>query len=1028
LQSAGCWNRTRLATLGTLVLLAGCAGVRQRSGPPGQGGNGAGPSLPCVDLDGDGYGPNCLLGPDCNDRDRTSHDNCTGTIIIDPGWVPRPDAGAPDVYVPPVTETPTCPAGTRRIHVKDVWSKEIDPTLGVTSSPPLAVVISDVTHNWLVHNARKDAAGCAWYSDCLPTTAAKVTIADVDPATGCVGNPTSGNIDISQHPSTSTSDLYIDYGGSSATLPADYNRGNLRVTDDPAAAGIAVCPPGQPDTSTPAGFTKIHFRWPWADPRKTGFPGTACEAQKGDPTPPYPSSLAVNAGGGVCVQPLLEFEDGHCPWYSILIPNSKWVAGATFQAAYPDFTGLQSAALTLPARTADELWVGYAGPPDTPACLNYGTRPDSYRWYTTNPGPGYAGCGGDGSVPIDPCNPTPPTGTSVVHFRYIWAGQKTFTFFPKPDFMPLWIILEVTNPTTTQNVTCWREADRPWFNCPVPNEFFGPGCTWRAVDKTRTPTEWNTVTPRPMPTTAAEYWLRWYYGKPDTPVPTGFKGASKQTDQFQFFDYYPDGSDGDWSATGSWNDKSCKPKPPPTVPQIGFGGWFPYARTSYSYPFGTSLAKTYSDAATVQTLFNVLVFERYNIWKRNYVTTDDHVCGTGTARVTTDPPGTVSEGQGYGIAMAAAIGDKQLFDQLWNFVRHYLSQSSKKYCGGLMGWMWDDSATCRPLDTPCDPDSGAGCGGNGDSTFDGDVDIGIGLVFAARQWPEYTAAAVGWLLKMECEVNSAYDGKWNYPAPGDTFDKNCAGYPGQACTYTPGFNGRVNMSYYPPGYFRAFGDFLSASLDPADYTAAERTGHHAFWYKTAQTVWEMSERCYDQTSVNPALVTDWGHYDTPCDANADNYNWSRALWRLAIDAAWFGDRADLPENAAGSSPHYSGKTRLEARMDNIQGFYARFSQNNPVETNANRFSSICQNLQPDGAATACDPGYGHNSYFVNTAMCSYANLWDDGRATTPAIRREAIEEAVTTTIENDRYYQESIGVYTLMFLTGNFPNPMAVPP
>jgi len=60
-------------------------------------------------------------------------------------------------------------------------------------------------------------------------------------------------------------------------------------------------------------------------------------------------------------------------------------------------------------------------------------------------------------------------------------------------------------------------------------------------------------------------------------------------------------------------------------------------------------------------------------------------------------------------------------------------------------------------------------------------------------------------------------------------------------------------------------------------------------------------------------------------------------------------------------------------------------------------------------------------------MCSYANLWNDGQVTTPAIRREAIEEAVTTTFENDRYYQESIGVYTLMFLTGNLPNPMAVP-
>src|SRR5450631_1767818 len=174
------------------------------------------------------------------------------------------------------------------------------------------------------------------------------------------------------------------------------------------------------------------------------------------------------------------------------------------------------------------------------------------------------------------------------------------------------------------------------------------------------------------------------------------------------------------------------------------------------------------------------------------------------------------------------------------------------------------------------------------AAFDGDVDIGIGLVFAARQWPEYTTAAVNWPIKMECEVNSAYDGKWNYPAPGDTFDKNCAGYPGQACSYTPGFNGRVNMSYYPPGYFRVFGDFLATSLDPASSSATDRSRHHDFWYKTAQTVWEMVERCYDQPSVNPALFTDWGHYDTPCDANADNYNWSRALWRVSIDAAWFG--------------------------------------------------------------------------------------------------------------------------------------------
>ena len=54
--------------------------------------------------------------------------------------------------------------------------------------------------------------------------------------------------------------------------------------------------------------------------------------------------------------------------------------------------------------------------------------------------------------------------------------------------------------------------------------------------------------------------------------------------------------------------------------------------------------------------------------------------------------GPATRSQGYGIAISAAIGDKETFSQLWNFVRHHLSQSAKKYCGGLMGWMWDGRA------------------------------------------------------------------------------------------------------------------------------------------------------------------------------------------------------------------------------------------------------------------------------------------------------------------------------------------------
>lgn len=114
-------------------------------------------------------------------------------------------------------------------------------------------------------------------------------------------------------------------------------------------------------------------------------------------------------------------------------------------------------------------------------------------------------------------------------------------------------------------------------------------------------------------------------------------------------------------------------------------------------------------------------------------------------------------------------------------------------------------------------------------------------------------------------------------------------------------------------------------------------------------------------------------------------------------------------------------------MDNIQDFYTGFSLNNPPEPDANRFSTLCHQLGTDGLVKNCDPAYGHNAYTVNLAMCPYVTRFDDGGKTTSDIRREALEEAVSTTLRNDHYFEESLGVYSLLFLTGNFPNPMTVP-
>ena len=969
-------------------------------------------------------------------------------VVIGPDAAKTPDLG-PDL---PPPETLVCPAGYVRMHVRDLWSSGVTPTMNSMTAPPLGVVVIDPTGSYMSYGARIDGTTdingnppCTYYSVCIPNTVAAIQIKPIG-FDACPGTA-SGNFDISSV--NKSKEFWMEYTGQSSSLKTDYSNypnvpigsGKFHLTSDSGtltatAPACKIGPP--PDATAPSGFTKVHFRWPWNDPTnpQTPYPGSGCGADKlGFSVPPYPSSLTVRGLGNCDMQAVLEDQDGVCPWYYVMIPNSDWpttgnMPSITFR--YPDESkGLYTQGLTLPARTASEYWIAYAGAPDNtmasqPKCQDWSLQTNSYFIYAANPGPGYQGCGGGASTATDPCSPPQPNGYHSVHFRYIWAGQKTFTFFPKPAFMPKWIEMEV-NGTTATKVICWREQDRPWFNCPVPDALFTAGATWRAVDKLHSP-EWNTVAPRPFPDTPKEYWLRWYYGKPDIPRTTG-------PPNFKFYDYYPDGTNGDWSATGVWNDSMCAPKPPASPVTVGFGNgaWFPYSKTQYKYPYGGSLAYIFPNSSTVQDLFNAFVWERYQIWKQNYLETSDTVCGAGTARVRTDPPKTVSEGQGYGMAISAAIGDKTTFDALWKFARHFLSQAAKKYCGGLMGWMWDGSIACRPLDTPCDPDTG-GCGGNQDSAFDGDVDIGIGLVFAALQWPEYQQNAIDWLVKMECEINTVYDGKWNYPTNGDTWNKtDCSGYDitkpatSRACTYVKGSASDVFLDYFPPGYFRVFGDFLAAKVGSTQ-TAANGQTHRDFWYKTAETVYELYERCYDQAGVNPGMVGDSGNIEKPCTVtNSGTYEGLRQLWRTGIDAAWFGNNNSLPENTTNSSPHYGPKSRMQAKIDNTQEFFNNFYKKNPVVTNANRFSSICDQLHSDGTVTNCDPAYGHNSYTVNTAMCNYVSMFDDGKATTSDIRREAIEEAITTTVQNDRYFQESLGVYTILFLTGNFPNPLTVP-
>jgi hypothetical protein len=285
-------------------------------------------------------------------------------------------------------------------------------------------------------------------------------------------------------------------------------------------------------------------------------------------------------------------------------------------------------------------------------------------------------------------------------------------------------------------------------------------------------------------------------------------------------------------------------------------------------------------------------------------------------------------------------------------------------------------------------------------------------------------------MKMECEIDTNYDG-WNYPTSGDTGAKNCQYYPNKPCDYGVGdASPLVHMDYYPPGYFRVFGDFLAAKLPTNKYADIDRKVHHDFWYKTAQTVYVMLERCYNQPGLQHGFVGFSGSLDAPCrDVGSGGvYESERFLWRVSIDAAWFGNNTSLPEAAPNSSQYEPTKSKMQSEIDHIQDYFNNFYKNNPVEANANRFSSICDSLGPSGVVSNCDPANGHNSYTVNMAMCAYVTSFNNGGATTLGIRKEAIEESISTTVQNDAYLQEPLGVYSMLFLTGNFPNPMTVPP
>jgi hypothetical protein len=104
------------------------------------------------------------------------------------------------------------------------------------------------------------------------------------------------------------------------------------------------------------------------------------------------------------------------------------------------------------------------------------------------------------------------------------------------------------------------------------------------------------------------------------------------------------------------------------------------------------------EIATNAKNFNGQIAKAYQTWTTNFVRSNTVIAPEQSNVVT-------SESMGYGMMIAAAIGDKAAFDKFWGYVQGKLS-------GGLMTWKE---------------------GQNG-SASDGDLDIAYALMMAGAQW------------------------------------------------------------------------------------------------------------------------------------------------------------------------------------------------------------------------------------------------------------------------------------------------------
>jgi endo-1,4-beta-D-glucanase Y len=236
-----------------------------------------------------------------------------------------------------------------------------------------------------------------------------------------------------------------------------------------------------------------------------------------------------------------------------------------------------------------------------------------------------------------------------------------------------------------------------------------------------------------------------------------------------------------------------------------------------------------------------------------------------------EPNTTVSEGIAYGMVIAVAMGEQELFDDFWRYSQKFLDEN------GLMHW-YINAAGTQVL--------GAG------AATDSDEDMAWALIMADRQWGGSGALDKPYIELARAQIQRIWDHEVDHQRgdlllPGDQWSE-------------PVFN----PSYFAPNQYRLFG---------------EVTGKTAEWNRVIDTGYATLEKCLNEKSGNAdnGLAPAWCNPDGTPYTNRGAYNYQY-------------DSARLPFRI-GQDYCYNGEPRALEYLKKVSGFFANIGAANMVD-------------------------------------------------------------------------------------------------